>query len=506
MLEKEYILNSIRLIDSNTISIDKLADVLCNQICLQRHSYKTDDLVKAIKDILTKYSNKEISSDNVIQLIEEIKVQPVQVFNKPTPKKEEIIPNNTDVTDDIVDLDTDTIQEAAANLDNFENEIANTELTVPTPVVNYSQGVSETAKRAKYEISMLLDGLKESMVTTLESVEDIDHENGVFNLNTASFSKIAELSYNIGLNSRARKATIDFFRKGGCTIQGNMAVLKLNGKTYTYDMQHNKFYVNNKEAFEAYFYVPEKATNYSSLNTYTFFTTSQPQFKDVIDSRNTNSVVVKIVKPKTQFNKFNEVADITKFTNAIAKTDLSTCKNVIGGDSVYGAYSLQIAAKNGNLYDTVYCVNNAALVTGVNAAKGEKAQFSSLDELKGLNGKNIYFVSSAGDENLSSHYGSKGAMTGCSYDQSYTYTGLKILIDNLPDANIHMVYKPSNKSQTQLSNLLSVLDSRYRNFTYEIYSWDDYARKRYTTHTQGQALIADLAEAPATNANINHRA
>ena len=512
MFEKEYILENIKLLDNNTITLDKLIETFCDEITRKYNVNKTPELETYLKDILTKYQNKEITIDELITKMDEIKVtyptsEPTVHYSSGSyHKKEEPVETVVEETEDVVDIDTDVIQEAALELQTFEEEVNNVELTIPQEVSSYTADISASANNARNELNNLLEKLKTSMVTTLTSVEGIDQEIGNFNVSDASFTKIANLAYDVKLNSKARVATREFFKNGGCTISGDFAILRTNGKEYKYDMKENVFYVNGNPAFETTFYVPTNTTDYSKLNTYTFF--AAPNYKNIINDRNINSVVAKIIKfsESKPFNKFSEVADLTKFTNAIAKTDLSRCQNSIGGDSVYGAYSLQIAAGSGNLYDSVYCVNNAALVTNLNAHPREKAQFSSLEELKKLNGKKIYFVSSSGDQNLNSHYGKDGAMTTCAYSDGYTYTGIKLLSENCPDAEIHMVYKPANSTHQKLADLFIEYDKKRSNFTYNK-DWDDFARKRYASHSDGQILIADLSEAPSMNANVyNSRA
>ena len=545
-IDESTLLKNIKMLDNNTISISNLTNKLC--VMLSKMGYnRTEELENSISIIITKYKEKQISGDEFVSMFNTITASsnnntPVNNNNrtgsKPTTNNTEKESNQKDTkpetkntendnnketkntiqkepmtttptntgsnsgsNGDIVEIDTDTTAAATADLQNVESTIESATLDVPPKVQEFAPSLESDAEAAKENVNSEVNELKESIVEAVNAVQEVDDEIPKLDVGK-SLQELVATAYDVSQNRAAQRATEEFFRNGGATINGNFAILNVDGQECKYDMKKHKFYVNGKYAFDAEFFVPSGVTNYSQCNTYTYFCSSSNDYKDVINKRNTNSVVLKITKysEKVHFDKYSEVATATKFTNQVAKTDLNNCQNVIGGDSVYGAHSLKIAAKSGDLYQTVYCVDNAALVTDINARRNNKEQFSTIEELKGLDGKNVIFMSASGDDNLACHYGNS-TMTKCPYDQSYTYTGVKLLCETCPNAKVSFIYQPTKSYQNQIAALYKDLENKYSNFSYDTSAWDSYARKRYEYHSGGNYIVSDLAEAPATNVN-----
>ena len=212
-----------------------------------------------------------------------------------------------------------------------------------------------------------------------------------------------------------------------------------------------------------------------------------------------------VIKQDPLNDKYGTVTSLTKMANKTANTNLTKCQNIIGGDSVYGTHSLRITAQNPDVYQKVYCVNNAAIVTGENGVKAAKTKFDNLAELKGLNKKDIYFISVTGDSNL--YYGAHGGdgwyNYGHNYEKSYLYTGLNLVCKNCPEAKVHMVYNDTKASgsENKLITLLKDLENKYSNYSYDSKYWQDFADTKYTGHGQGKFLVSELANASVTNYN-----
>lgn len=561
-LDDSFLKKNIAMLDNNTISVDHLTNKLC--IILNKMGYeRTTALENSISEILTKYKKKEITGDEFVSLFNGVTSNNTDTGNNTGSNNNETgnsadennntgnnntgnnnnndensnndgENNNTENNNtgnnnnntgssnngsntgssnnqntetpsssggDVVDIDTDISSDASSNIDNVEATIESATLTIPGAVAQFVGSIEADAEQAKQDINEELNNLKESIVEAVEAVTDIDDEIPQIDVNT-SLTDLVDVAYDVNQNRAALKATVEFFRNGGCTIEGNCAILTVDGKECKYDMKSNKFYVNGQYAFDASFYVPSGVTDYSQCNTYTFFCSSSNDYKDVINNRSTNSVVLKITKysEKVHFDKYDEVATATKFTNQVANTDLNNCQNVIAGDSIYGAHSLKIAARSGDLYQTVYCVDNAALVTDINAHRNSKEQFSTIEDLKGLDGKNVIFMSASGDDNLACRFGNS-AMTKCNYDQAYTYTGVRLVCETCPNAKVSFIYQPTKSYQNKIASLYKNLENEYSNFSYDTTAWDSYARKRYEYHSGGNYIVSDLAEAPATNIN-----
>ncbi len=557
-LDTDFLIKNIAMLDNNTISIDHLTNKFC--VILSKMGYeRTEALENSINDIVTKYKKKQINSDEFVSMFNSITASNSSNTNTQsgnttnthngntnntqsgntntstntgtnantnsrntnprtsdvnTSKNTSKINKNKDTSENttqtssgnsssndsnVVEIDTSSSEAANANIQDIEATVTDAKLEVPAKVKEFTGTLETAAETAKDNINNEITELKTEIVEAVNTVIDVDDNIPKLTIGQ-SLKDIVSAAYDVSQNRATQRATEEFFRNGGCKIEGNCAILTVDGKECKYDMKKHKFYVNGKYAFDAEFFVPSGVTNYSQCNTYTYFCSSD--YNDVINKRNTNSVVLKITKysEKVHFDKYSEVATATKFTNQVAKTDLNNCQNVIGGDSVYGAHSLKIAAKSGDLYQTVYCVDNAALVTDINARRNNKEQFSTIEELKGLDGKNVIFMSASGDDNLACHYGNS-TMTKCPYDQSYTYTGVKLVCETCPNAKVSFIYQPTKSYQNKIASLYKDLENKYSNFSYDTSAWDSYARKRYEYHSGGNYIVSDLAEAPATNVN-----
>ena len=355
------------------------------------------------------------------------------------------------------------------------------------------------------------------------------------------------------IKSPAVLASPEFFEQAckahaddGWKVEGNIVTMYINGTECTYDMKRHKFcgdyqtLKNGKQKkveIEAYFYLPShvvESGDYSvleNLDTYTFFTSNKKQYMNTINNKEINTLSMMVVKSDPMNSKYGAVANLTRAGNAMAGTNLNKCQNSIGGDSIYGAHSLKLAASTGDLYKTVYCVDNAAIVTGVNGKAGTKEQFASLDDLKGLDNKNIYFINTSGDDNYSMHadmtLGKDGKVKrGRAYvpvsntktisvdqvKESFTYTGIELVAQNCPNSKIHIVYQCEDTAKAyQRENFPVALDQladKYGNVWNDSENWSEYASKLYQTHSQGNYIPHDLNEAASTidpNHSRNYR-
>lgn len=367
-------------------------------------------------------------------------------------------------------------------------------------------------------------GSKSNMISSAESL--------VSNLNTI-LADMGNLSFSSNVDySKASKpvlADLSFF-EGACKkhasegwkIENGVVTMVIDGKTCTYDTKRHIYSTGDKNTeIQTYIYLPShivEAGDYSALeklNTYTYFSTSQNMYVNAIDKEEINTITMKVIKQDPFNSKYDTVASLTKMANTVANTDLSKCENVIGGDSVYGAHSLKIAASTGNLYKTVYCIDNAAIVTGYNGKAGTKEQFDSIDQLKGLDGKNIYFINTSGDDNYAMGadmsiergrayvpVGSGGNISVEQVKNSFTYSGIDLVAQTCPNAKIHIVYQDQDTAKSyQSTNFPIALDQladKYPNVWNDSKSWDDYISKKYKTHSEGNYIAADLASAAST--------
>ena len=504
-IDINYVKKVFGMIDNNTISVDHLITKICHDCNVT----KTEEMAEKIRQIIIKYKKKEIDSSGVELLLNELNVKKTD-NNPPTssgsgsgtrPKTETPTPTPSGNTTEIIDVDTDVIEKVSSDLADVEETVSSNKITVPASVSSYASGVESAAESGKQALNSGLEEIKAEVVEKIESVVSTDNSIKFEGLKNPTFQDIWAATHKINLNKLV-PADINFFKNNpDCKIEGNKVTYTKDGNTYTYDLKNKRFTVNGSAINNLGIYVPAGVTDYSKLNTFTYFVQGD---YDKTTQYPSNAVVIRVTKNTVQsggkFVKQKEVAGATRFINGVAKTDLKNCQNVVGGDSVYGAHSLKLAANNGNLYQTVYCVNNGALVTGINAHKGEKEQFATLDELKRLDGKNIYFISATGDPNLASHYGSKGSMTPCSYNQSYTYTGAELVAKYCPNAKVYAVYGGS-KAKSGIISLYRDLDRRRSNFKYLESEWGQILKKEANSHTDGAKLMSELVSSTPTNVN-----
>jgi len=571
---KTFILENIKLLDDESITIEELL----NRLCLQYQETTGKEITEAFKEeiqtYLIRYQNKEITTDDIISNFEtkiNENVEPVTPYQEsynpsgggsgsrsssdkhdssvtkeenidssnnedksdnqpleteevtnetketPTIEKEEIkpivssysssekeLPTIKTEQDEIVDIEVDMVMEASEQYASVESTIESATVEIPSSVSTFTGEIVATINETKEINKEALNENKESLITIYESIEAIDGHITNNQGKKFDFNDIWVLAYNKKTGSKLKVADLDFFKKNkNCTINGNIVTFKQNGKTYTYNLDNKTLSVNGDNV-KVGFFVPQGANDYSKLNTFTYFIqdgydnpTAYPS--DAIVIRFLKSDVEVINGNQHTFMKQRMFAESTRFMNGVANTDLDNCQNIIGGDSLFGAESLKLAANNGNLYQTVYCVNNAVLVTGKNASKGNKAQFSSLNELKGLNGKTIYFISAKSDQNFDHCSRNGSGWVQCGYNEGYVFTGLDLIANNCPDANVYLIY--SNNGIPAIKSHYASLDKKYNNVHYLSDKWYSFAKKDYVTHTDGNRIMPELVSAIVTSYN-----
>ena len=503
---ENIVLSYIKLLDEGTLSVDDCVNSIYEKIA--SNNSNVDESIKAeILSYINKYKNNEVSSSDIINFL----INRLNENNDPYTggggggsKK----PSDTE-DDVVVDIETDMVLDVSEQYASIDSMISSASLSIPGGVAPFAGNLTSIIESGKNEISQAFKKTKAALVELLQGVEDVDNEVATLTkVDGFDFNDIWAMAYNKKTGSNLKVADINFFKQNkDCVINGNVVTFKKDGKTYQYDLS-TKLLKAGSESVKVGFFVPSNTKEYSKLNTFTYFVangydnpTGYPSDAVVIRFLK-GDVETRDSKGNAKFVKQKAVPEATRFINGVAKTDLSNCQNIIGGDSLYGAESLKLAAKNGNLYKTVYCVNNAVLVSGVNAQRGSKVQFDSLSELKGLNGKNIYFISASGDENFNHCARNGGGWVPCSYDQGYVFSGLDLVAQTCPNAKIYLVYSKNGKSQ--IKNHYYRLEKKYRNVDYLDDKWNCFAKKNYTTHTDGNRIMPELVAASVTNYNAYH--
>lgn len=511
---KQSVKKNLGMLDNNTISVDHLANKMAIEIRNANGVALDDNTKNTLKEVLRSYKKREIGLDDVASYYSSLlSGKKTYVAPKKETKKEEP-PEET-----VVDVDPDQVMNAADKLAQVESNVNDAKVNVPSEIKSYADGIEEEVDTVKEETAKALEDSKMVLVETLGENEAIDSEIADQEIGKMSFIDISKLAYNKKQNSPLVEADESFFKKCGYDVVNNKVTIKKDGVTYVYNLDNKTLSVNGKKPIGVKILVPRNASDYSKLNTYTYFApkkgTKPPYYADMVYGKNSNAIVLQVIKTELQdipdptkgkFIKYEEVSGATRFINAISNSTDNVkngnCRNIISGDSKYGAYSLMMAAEYPDLYQTVYCVNNAVIVPRDetmtvngktikgNGARGQKTHFDSFEQLKKLNGKEIYFISTGGDDNY----------TGVK--SSYTYTGIKLLSKACPKANIHVVYDNTTGTyRDKISNALDELDSSYKNVHYEKGTFKNYTGVKGSAHTQGQVITADLVSADVTNVN-----
>ena len=488
--QKKDVESSNKTNTEKDITVEQNEDIIVGNKNTNQQIYKED-----IESNNTTNIRSTGSSNNIKQIVEETTDNRNGTYD--VEESQEVFDVNTTSLGDVINI-----------CSGIEGSIEGAKITSSALVAKYAAPVIAAAS----EIASVASGLgvfKGLVAETVEAASDNDASYGDEILSNPTWDQIYAM-YKKNKNSTAVRATGDFFKN--CEIQGDFAILYIGGKECKYDMKKNKFYVDGKVAFDATIYVPSSNSNYSDLNVYTYFVENSDRSKNAIKDRQINNISIQIVKSGVNekgdalngaiYTKADEVALLTKFVNKAASTS-KKCKNIIGGDSRFGAYSLKIAANadDGKLYDTVYVVNNAVIVRGLNGS-GEKVKITE-EELARLDYKDIYFISTSGDDNPAMN--TKGLLNVKKhpelYSESYLYTGLKILCEACPHANVHMVYNDDPAGHDYLITILQDLKKMYKNYTYDSDKWYDCCRKGYTDHSSGPVVVNDLSETSVTNYN-----
>ena len=473
--------------DINKIENDEIKEELSNNVSVNSTIVNTETL-----------NDSELVSDIKQTNNSELEQTVISVSDKDSVTDEALNP--------IVDIEPSSLADVVSICEGIYGELSGLKITPPAKAMPYATGIIAAAEKIT-GVSSSLSGFKSIVLATITGAEENDVS---YDASELSWDDIAKI-YDKSKNSQAIAADVDFFKDKCQVIDDRYAILNIGGKECKYDIKKHQFYVDDKVVLDATIYVPSNNNNYSNLNVYTYFAENSERSKNAIKNREINNISIQIVKSGVDekgdylngaiYTKTEETALLTKFVNKTANTNLGKCKNIISGDSRFGAYALKIAANadNGELYQTVYCVNNAVIVRDLNG-NGEKVKITQ-EELARLDGKDIYFITAAGDDNPAMN--TNGLLNAKKYPQlyekSYLYTGLKIICKTCPNAKIHMVYNDEPAGHDYLTTILKDLEKEFSNYSYDGDKWSDCSRSANTNHHDGPVIVNDLSESVITN-------
>ena len=555
--------NTVKIIeekdDNDVVEVLDNTNELENKKIIEKNKEDIKEKLNNASSVSGTIVNKETLNDS--EVVNDIKendntklgVTTVNVIDKDSVDEKVLNP--------IVDIEPNNLADVASICESISGELSGLKITPPAKALPYASGIMAAAA-AITNVSSDLDGFKSIVLSTITGAEenDVDYADG----EEPDWGDIRKLIYDKESSHEVREATAKFFEDCGCEINNGIVTLKSSdGKTYEYDLNSKTLYITKSDGtktdVKATIYVPDGVTDYSKLNAYTYFTSksnignSSKKYNERIEDEansgrpyKANAILIRIDKgdvqrggkdPKTRedFVKQEEVADMTKFINGVAKTQLDTgyCRNIVAGDSVYGSHAIQLKADNKGLYQTVFCIDNAVLVPynndeiplrervpGIygNCKIYDGKEQMTWEQIKNLNedGGDIYFISVNGDPNYSTYsrvnvergyenidVGGKNPSKE-QYKMSFTYTGMEILGAHCPKVNTHIVYQEYHDNGTVRENLATAIDelaSVYKNITDDSEYYPDFARVRYYHHSQGNEAVTDALESPVVSGN-----
>lgn len=503
----DYLLEYINKLDAGTITIEQLINELCLKFSSEYNIPDTPELRQTLMNIIVSYQNKAISSEYFTTLLKE-----VIIANGTIQEEEEETSyggsysggngNSSGSSGTVIEIVPDVVIGIANKLEEHVNAFMGAGIDVSyVPAGHNANTITTTVDNVKSTIEGSIGEIKQNLINVVNAVTSLDEDMTFTDINDVTFAQIKAQAEK-AKEYQLQEAEKEFFENNGCTINGDYAILTVDGKECKYNLKTHKFYVEGKESIQARIYIPGGSSLSSdklkTLDTYTCFTAGGNATK----GRDSEAIVIEIKREGDKYTKYSETAYLTKFINQVAdnghkeRSDGTKTKNIIGGDSVYGTHSLKITAENTDVYDTVYCINSPVIVTGENGTAGNKTQFASLDDLKKLDGKEIYMIYTSGDDNFKM---SKNGNTD--YKHGYTYTGLELLRKTCPNSEVYVVYNDETNADNHevLIGLLKDLDNG-SNFHYSPELWYKFANARYSSHHGGTELIIDSVKATGNDA------
>lgn len=416
------------------------------------------------------------------------------------------------MNDGIIEINTNDTDGMIASLSSLSGEISSVS---PSDIICSCGEINSLCGGAISAAISKLNANSSDASSTIESnnskiqeiVEDMINFDVIESDEPFSFEDIISYMSIREEKGHINRADEQFFIDAGYEVTDGIVTISGEDGTYSYDLSTNRLTLPNGEWLEVCYYIPDNwnANGESKLNTMNSFTCLAGQKElDVysstksndfcLDSVETNSILVMPSKKGQTCKGVKEIRDAsysfmsdkvigaTKFAQTFSKQELG-CQNIIGGCSSGGGSALKIAAQGGDLYDTVVCINYAPLIEPYEKNKGLNGTDNNrLNEelVRNLNGKNLFFISSSSDPNIS---GGKS---------SYMGVGLPHILELCPDSDVYFVSNTTNKDFSYESDNYHRLDSDF---------WNEYAKGTcnagvdkgvYSGHGAYHGLLHDL--------------
>lgn len=404
--------------------------------------------------------------------------------------------------DDEIDFESEDVENLVTSFSEVVDKLNAIDLTNLTPcsyISNLCASTLNDVTNYQKMASAYLESNTIPIMDILENMKVIDEMgDGVFD-----FSDIILLMQLKKQGTKVYKADEEFFRSQGWEVIDGVLTIDGPFGTYQYDIQNGKLFNPDGTWLHVNYYIPEKIDDVSNLNTITCLAGQGEDDVDSptgansfhLDTLGANSIIVcpskkgqmtqGIDNNKASYSFMSQqVINSTKFATMFSRQKPG-CQNSIGGCSSGGGSALKIASQAGNLYDTVFCINYAPLIAGKNdrgkGINGADDNRLTEEQALDLNGKNLLFISSSSDPNIEGDH------------NSFMYTGLDLLLQSCPDAQIFLA---TNRKGSTFKNIQG---NNYHYLGDEF--WKEFAKENYTGHGSYHGMFNDLINSGILGSN-----
>ena len=328
---ESYVKEQLQLFKKSEISRGVLKTNIADFLIKNPADKPTVD--KAIDYAIDKYTKNEFTDFDFIKAVVSINnsyIKPMEQSRNTdyVQKAKESVTSTSDNM--IIDVDTDIIDKLSQEYGIIEDDLLTNSISVSPTIGSLGTNIKELTEEGKKEANEEIDNVRIQMIETLQSLKQTDDSIPKADYLNYTFNQLMAAAQKLKMNKLV-PVDLNFFKNNpDCVIKGNIVTFrnKDDGSVYTYNVSDKSFTCNGSVINDLGIYVPYGVTDYSKLNTLTYFVQGD---YDRTTSYPSNAIVLRVIKKEVgnlHFNKQTEVAEATKFVNGVAKTDLNNCQNI----------------------------------------------------------------------------------------------------------------------------------------------------------------------------------
>lgn len=499
----ELLKNIISSINENSSKEELmiLAELICEQMKLYYKYNYSDEMKERIYNLLFNYGNRTLPEDIVIRLVkmemEFASDHSTQYESSPEYHGSYNYNANSNTRkksqETIVDIETDILEEIISKYKGINDSVEDIQInSIPEEIATKNIELKSLVESQKSDLKEKLNNVTKQIADLMTSIAFAD--DGIPDIDFSDYN-LKQLYDNVKdwNQSKLTKANVQFFTNMGYQVNDNVVELAIDGKQYQYNIASKMLSVDGSQKIKVEYFIPNisNASKNDLMGLSTFTNIVTDSWNSSTHTKYSTSIVVQPIFNQGDGlnpNDLSNIGETTRFINKVVENN--TPNNIIVGGSQYGTYALKAAATNKGLYKTAICVNNAAIVRGVNGVKGEKAQFTSIDELNQLDGTDVVFVSAKNDPNLyynkevhwDKNNSNEPLHSAQNLKKGYLYTGVQTVLANCPDSNVTVI--TNSDFVQEFTNL-----SNSSNYHYKPEMWNEYGiGSQYTGHAYAGIL------------------